>query len=160
LKIGVMADSHDNIPKIRAAVERFQRAGVAMVLHAGDFVAPFALAPLESLSCRVVGVFGNNDGERVGLARWFEKIGAVHPRLAEVEIGGRKIAMVHQNELADPVARNGYYDLVIYGHTHKIDQRQNGSLVLNPGEVGGWLTGRCTVAIVTLETMSIEIQEL
>ncbi len=160
MKIGVMADSHDNVPMIQEAVRLFQQEQVGLVFHAGDFVAPFSLAPLENLPCRVVGVFGNNDGERVGLARRFEKLGEVHPRLVDVEAGGRRIAVVHQDELADPIARSGHYDLVVYGHTHRIDQRRNGSLILNPGETGGWLTGRCTVAVVDLATMEIHLRDL
>jgi len=28
------------------------------------------------------------------------------------------------------------------------------------GEAGGWLTGKCTVAIVDVETLEVEIREL
>ena len=60
MKLGVMADSHDNVPMVRRAVELFNRRQVDLVIHAGDFVAPFAIAPLADLDCRVVAVFGNN----------------------------------------------------------------------------------------------------
>ena len=40
--IGVMSDSHDNVDAVRAAVEVFKSAGCKLVIHAGDFVAPFA----------------------------------------------------------------------------------------------------------------------
>ena len=155
-----MSDSHDNVPRIEQAVELFDREGVELVIHAGDFVAPFALAPLEALSCPVLGVFGNNDGERVVLAKRFKKIGKVHPNLAETEIGGRRIAAVHYPELGIPLAKSGGFDVVVYGHTHEIDQRRDGALVLNPGEVGGWVTGRATVAVVDLGTMEVEIRDL
>jgi len=36
--IGIMADSHDNLPKVRQAVEFFNQKKVALVLHAGDFM--------------------------------------------------------------------------------------------------------------------------
>lgn len=160
MKLGIMADSHDNVPMVRRAVELFNWHAVGLVIHAGDFVAPFAVAPLADLDCRVVSVFGNNDGERVVLAKKLEAIGEVHPNLAETEIGGRRIATMHYPELAEPIAASGHYDLVIYGHTHKIDLRRGETLVLNPGEVGGWLSGRSTVAIVELDTMEVEILDL
>ena len=160
MKLGVMADSHDNVPMVRRAVEVFRSRGVELVIHAGDFVAPFAVAPLADLGCRVVAVFGNNDGERVVLAKKFEAIGEVHPNLAEIEIGGRRIATMHYPELAEPIAASGRYDLVIYGHTHELDVRQGETVTLNPGEVGGWLTGRSTVAIVCLDSMEVEIVDL
>ncbi len=170
MKLGVMADSHDNVPMVQRAVELFNDRGVDLVIHAGDFIAPFAVAPLAGLDCRVVAVFGNNDGERVVLAKKFEAIGEVHPNLADTELGGRRIAAMHYPELAEPIAASGRYHLVIYGHTHEIDVRtvvQEGhersiaqTTLLNPGEVGGWLSGRSTVAIVELESMEVEIVDL
>ncbi len=174
MRLGVMADSHDNVPMVRRAVELFNRRGVDLVIHAGDFIAPFAVAPLADLDCRVVAVFGNNDGERVVLAKKLEAIGEVHPNLAEAELGGRRIAAMHYPELAEPIAASGRYDLVIYGHTHEIDVRRVApearpetvvapeaeTVLLNPGEVGGWLTGRSTAAIVELDDMKVEIVDL
>ncbi|MCG8461001.1 MAG: metallophosphoesterase [Holophagales bacterium] len=161
MKLGVLADSHDNVPMVEAAVRRFTELGVELVIHAGDFVAPFAVAPLEALSCPVVAVFGNNDGERVGLANRFAAgIGEVHPILAEVEAGGRRIAAMHYPEMADAIAPGGTFDLVIYGHTHVVEIRPGRSLVLNPGEAGGWLTGLATAAVVDLTSLDVEILEL
>ncbi len=160
MKLGIMTDSHDNVPMVRRAVELFNRRKVDLVIHAGDFIAPFAVAPLADLDCRVVAVFGNNDGEREVLARKFEAIGEVHPVLADTEIGGRRVAAMHYPELADPIAASGRYDLVIYGHTHEIDVRRGETVMVNPGETGGWLTGRSTAAIVELERMEVEIVDL
>ena len=160
MKLGVMSDSHDNVPMVRRAVEVFRERAVDLVIHAGDFISPFAVAPLADLDCRVVAVFGNNDGERVVLAKKLEAMGEVHPNLAEVELAGRKIAAMHYPELAEPIAASGRYDLVIYGHTHEIDLRPGPTTLLNPGETGAWLTGRATVAIVELETMEVELLDL
>ena len=124
MKIGVFSDSHDNVPMVKKAVELFNSEGVELVIHAGDFIAPFVVAAMADLKCRVVGVFGNNDGERIGLSARFEEVGEVHPNLASVEVGGRKIAAMHYPELAEPIAKSGEYDIVIYGHTHAIDVRK------------------------------------
>ena len=160
MKLGVMSDSHDNVPMVRRAVEVFGERGVEAVIHAGDFISPYAVAPLADLDRRIIAVFGNNDGERVVLAKKLEAMGEVHPNLAEVELAGRKIAAMHYPELAEPIAASGRYDLVIYGHTHEIDLRPGTTTVLNPGETGAWLTGRATVAIVELESMEVEIVDL
>jgi len=55
---------------------------------------------------------------------------------------------------------SGEYDLIVYGRTHQVDIRQGRPLVVNPGECGGWLTGRSTVATVDLETMKPEAYAL
>ncbi len=120
--IGVMADSHDNVPKLEAAVSLFKQRQVQHVLHAGDFVAPFAIEPLRGLDCPVLSVFGNNDGERLGLAARIREIGEVHAYLATATLDDRRIAVVHYPELAEPLAESGAYDLVVYGHTHRVDQ--------------------------------------
>jgi putative phosphoesterase len=158
--IGVMADSHDNVPKVEAAVALFNRSRVEHVLHAGDFVAPFAIEPLRSLQCPVLSVFGNNDGERLGLAGRIREIGEVHPYLATATLADRRIAVVHYPELAEPLARSDAYDLVVYGHTHRVDQRHDNGLLLNPGETGGWLTGCATVAVVDLSTLQVHLHEI
>ena len=160
MRLGVMSDSHDNVPNVERAVALFNEIGVDLVVHAGDFIAPFAIAPLAELNCRVVGVFGNNDGERVGLAQRFEAIGEVHPNLASVSLGDRNIAVMHYPELAIPIAKSGDYDIVVYGHTHEIDIQKGELLLLNPGETGGWTTGKATVAVVDLETLEATIHEL
>lgn len=161
MKLGVMSDSHDNIPNVKRAVALFNEIGVDLVVHAGDFIAPFAIDPLADLNCRVVGVFGNNDGERVVVAKRFETIGGeVHPNLASVSLGDSNIAVMHYPELATPIAKSGDYDIVVYGHTHKIDIRTEESLLLNPGETGGWTTGKATVAVVALETLEVTIHDL
>ena len=67
MKIGIIADTHDNLIKIRRAVEIFNSHSVDFVIHCGDFIAPFALNPFDDLRCEWVGVFGNNDGEKKGL---------------------------------------------------------------------------------------------
>ncbi|MEM1178563.1 MAG: metallophosphoesterase [Acidobacteriota bacterium] len=161
MKIGVMADSHDHVPLVNRAVELFSRRSIDLLIHAGDFVAPFAVAPLAELSCPVKAVLGNNDGERIGLQKRFDAMGAeLAPQLLDTEAGGRRIAAVHYPELATPIAASGRYDLVIYGHTHQIDIRAGEALLLNPGECGGWLSGRATVAIVDLDDMAVEILDL
>jgi len=160
MRIGVISDTHDNIPKLKAAVELFNEEQVELVLHAGDIIAPFAVAAMADLKCRVIAVLGNNDGEKVILAKRFESIGELYQSIAKVEIGGRKIAVVHYHDLAEPLASSGQFDIVVYGHTHEVDVRKEKALILNPGECGGWLTGKCTVALVDTDNLDVDIREL
>ena len=160
MQLGVMSDSHDNVPAVRSAVEAFRQRGVQTVVHAGDFVSPFAVDPLNELGCPVHAVFGNNDGERVVLAERFRSLGELQPNLVELELAGRRIAAVHYPELALPLAASGHFDVVIYGHTHRVDESRDRALLLNPGEVGGWLTGRRTAAVIDLDSLAVEIFDL
>jgi hypothetical protein len=154
VKIGILSDSHDNLPKIEKAVRFFNKRKVEYVLHAGDFVAPFAILKLKNLSCDWKGVFGNNDGERKGLTGISQ--GKIQEGPLRIDLNGRKITLVHDVNTINPDTEK--IDLLICGHSHKSELKKNNSqLLLNPGECGGWLTGKSTVAIVDLSTLSGEI---
>jgi putative phosphoesterase len=156
MKIGVVADSHDNLPAIRKAVETLNRENVEVIVHAGDFVAPFALREFLKAKTQLIGVFGNNDGERKGLAKLCENI-QPGPRL--LELGDRKIALAHEEEALTPALLEKA-SVAVFGHTHKVAVEKGAVLRLNPGECGGWLTGRCTVAILDTESLDVRIVDL
>ena len=151
MKIGILADTHDNLPKIEKAVKFFNRKRVDFVLHAGDFIAPFAVAKLKNLSCDFCGVFGNNDGERIGLTQISG--GKIKEGPLRITLDSRRIVLVHDINSIDPVAEK--VQLIIFAHTHEAEiSHKDTFLLLNPGECGGWLSNRSSVAIVDLNTLS------
>ena len=158
--IGVIADTHDNMNTLKKAVDVFNERGVELVLHAGDYIAPFTAREFGRLKCNMVGVFGNNDGEKFGLAGNFSGFAELHDGIHQLEVDGKTIAITHYPEIAETLAGSGAYDVVIYGHTHRADIRGPKPLVINPGECGGWLEGKSTVAILDLSAMDAELIEL
>jgi putative phosphoesterase len=159
--IGVMSDSHDNVTMVRKAVALFKDAGCDLVLHAGDVVAPFAARELADLGCPVKAVFGNCDGEKQGLEMSLEKIGEINEAPLIFSYGGRQILLVHYHFSVATYAASGKYDIIVFGHTHKpVTQNEGKVLLVNPGETGGWLTGKCTVALLDLERFEAEIVAL
>lgn len=159
MKVGIMSDTHDRLECIERAVDIFNREGTDLVVHAGDFVAPFTARLMSKLNCKLIGVFGNNDGEKLGLQRAYSKIGEIHDFAHSFEFGGKKFIVTHYEDVVDSLSK--YYDVTIYGHTHKVDVRSDdGRLVINPGECCGYLTDRMTVAILDVNRMEVEIVEL
>ena len=75
--IGILSDTHDNLTRVREAVRLFNDAGCDLVIHAGDFVAPFAAEELRNLRAPVKAVYGNCDGEKAGLAQVFQGLGEI-----------------------------------------------------------------------------------
>ena len=157
---GVIADTHDNMNTLRKAIDIFNERGVGVVLHAGDYIAPFTSREFQRLECRLVGVFGNNDGEKFGLVKQFEDFGELHDGVHQLELEGKKIAITHYPEIADTLAGSDAYDAIIYGHTHTAEVRGKKPMVINPGECGGWLEGQSTIALLDLEAMKAEVIEL
>lgn len=161
VKIGIMADSHENMPMIARAVGLFNREGAGLVLHAGDIISPITAKEFVKLGMRMVAVFGNNDGDKLFLTRKFAPFAEIHAGAWEVEAGGRRILLMHAPDALAALEASGAYDAIVYGHTHEVVVRKGaGTLVVNPGECCGWITGRSTVAILETETMEAEIRDL
>lgn len=154
--VGVISDSHDNVPKLRAAVELFRRRGVQHIAHAGDYVAPFAVKVLVHCGIPFTGVFGNNDGERAGIGRLTQNI---HPEPHRLELGGRRLTLVHHLTKLPPEQRTDT-EVIVFGHTHQPHVEQGPPLLLNPGECCGWVEGRCTVALLDTESLEVTILEV
>jgi putative phosphoesterase len=163
-KIGIIADTHDRLRLIDEAVKKLNDKEVDLVLHAGDYIAPFAILRFKPLMAKLIGVFGNNDGDQILLRRRFEEIGAqICGRFAEINVEGLRIALTHGEEenLLRAVINSNYYDVVIHGHTHKAEiYRVGKTLVINPGEACGYLSGRATIAILDVEKCEAEILEI
>ncbi|MHA1713460.1 MAG: metallophosphoesterase [Candidatus Ranarchaeia archaeon] len=154
--IGIMADSHDNIEMIRKAVNVFNELDVSMVLHAGDVVSPFTARVFKDLKSPLHIVFGNNDGDKISLINFFNGIGEFHGHAAIIEIKKRRIAMVHgvHDFIQDSLAQSNTFDVVVTGHTHNKQYTEiKNTLIINPGETCGYLTGQATVASLDLNTL-------
>jgi putative phosphoesterase len=157
--IGIISDTHDNLDQLRKAVELFNGRQVEHVIHAGDFTSPFTFRVLKDLKCDFTGIYGNNDGDRLLLRKRSADRIFRQPHI--FELGDRKIALIHEHHIVDALADSGHYDIVIYGHTHEPEIREKGkTIVINPGEAGGWLYGKSTVIIFSLKSMGGEIVEL
>ena len=69
--------------------------------------------------------------------------------------------MLHKEKLINALAESQKYEVIIYGHTHRTDLRKIGkTLIINPGECGGWLTGKSTITLLDLENLEPKIIDL
>ena len=162
--IGIMSDAHDNIQGIKDSLSIFSKKGARMVLFAGDMIGSGNCYAFEDLGIPLKLVYGNNDGDRVGLSRDFARVGGEYlGNFGEVEVDGLKIALLHGTEepLVMAVVTSGLYDVVVRGHNHRAEATRHGkTLLVNPGEVWGYLTGLRSVAILDTSDLSVEIIEL
>src|SRR5579885_419143 len=156
MKVGVITDSHDAVAHVKHARQVFVESKVDLVIHCGDIVSPFTLRQLAGLNCRTVFTFGNNDGDHEYLLRAAKQENAeLYDRPQELQHEGWKVLLLHEPDNLETYAASGQYDLITYGHTHRVDIRTVGeTLIVNPGESWGWITGRANVAIVDLEAKS------
>jgi putative phosphoesterase len=160
MKIGVISDTHDNLPLVDKAVARLNEEKVELTLHAGDYTSPFVIPKFKALDRRLIGVFGNNDGDHEFLKKRFGETTncEIRGRFALVDVEGFRIALLHGDEveLLNALVDSQGFDAVVSGHTHVLVNRVEGrTLVLCPGEVCGYLTGRSTLAL--LDTVKREV---
>ncbi|MGD0994125.1 MAG: metallophosphoesterase [Candidatus Bathyarchaeia archaeon] len=163
--IGVIADTHDNLPLVEKAVKYLNDQKVGLVLHAGDYVAGFVIPKFKQLNCKLIGVFGNNDGDHELLKKRFSETTncTIHDRFAAVEVEGYRIAVLHgeETELLNAIIDSGYFNAVIHGHSHnKSIENKGKTLAINPGELCGYLTGKSTIAILDTIKQEAKIIEL
>jgi uncharacterized protein len=157
MRIGILSDTHDHLPAMRAALDRFARLGIHTVIHPGDIVAPFAARVLAGWPGELLVIYGNNDGERSGLK----------DVLPQIQDGPLFLTRDDQTVLVhhfvgwcrpEDIRRA---DFIVTGHTHEygVEQR-DGRLFLNPGECCGWVTGTATAAVLDLDNKQVERIEI
>jgi putative phosphoesterase len=161
--IAILSDIHDNIPKLRAAIDHIRR--VDALLCGGDLCSPFIVDELAKFPRQIHVVFGNNDAD---LFRITQKTAAanrdrppedaihLHGEFFEGELGGKKIALIHFEQIGKALVRSGLYDLVVYGHTHQFsverDPATGAIRGLNPGEIFGLLRPDSESTFVSYDT--------
>lgn len=159
MKVGILSDTHDRLPTLRRAIAMFERLKVEAIFHAGDYVSPFAaelLSP-ERLLIPLHCVYGNNDGDHAMLKA---KLPNVAGGPISVAMNGRTVVLHHFVDSLKP-ADIAKADVVITGHTHEVvNETRDGKLFVNPGECCGWVTDRCTAALLDLDTLEAEIIEI
>jgi len=170
MKIAVLSDSHDHKDNILKVVSIINERKAEVVIHCGDYVAPFVKRWFDELDDQIkknfYGVFGNNDGERLFLKQNLGQICrfAENGHELNLELGDKKIYVSHmpRQETISALALSGKYDMILSGHTHVLrnEKYENGVLALNPGEVCGYLTGKSTFAIIDADKLEAEIIEL
>jgi len=166
--VGMMSDTHDNLPMVDKAVKKLLDENVDLVLHAGDYVAPFVIQHFKPFKGRFIGVFGNNDGDHAFLRKRFAEFDLeIRGIFAEVKIDHLRIALLHggepggtpgSSELLKSLLSSECYDVVVHGHVHEAKAHKKGkTLMINPGEVCGYLTGKPSVAVLDTKSMEARI---
>jgi len=165
MKILITSDSHDRWDYLKLAIEKGKEEGCEVMLFAGDFIAPSGISVLKEFNGQIHFVLGNNDGELVGLTRMLDanENTILHYKFGEStmkeEFGGLKFYMNHYPNIVQNVAKIGEFDVCIYGHNHIYYEEvlENGTILLNPGDIQGHKTGIATCMIFDTQTKKVSM---
>lgn len=158
MRVGIVSDTHDNKEKVIKIFKYFEQSGIRLVIHLGDLISPFVLDWIhENYTGNLILVRGNNDGELLFTLKKIEKYGyEYHEDPVVLNIGNKNIGIMHKPLCIDNL---NYLDYILYGHTHKKEIKKRGNtLIINPGEGCGYLTGKASFGILDLETGEVEFE--
>ncbi|MBN2071805.1 MAG: YfcE family phosphodiesterase [Candidatus Krumholzibacteriota bacterium] len=162
MKLTVVSDSHDHIQNLDRAMEMASQIYTSQLLHCGDLCSPFMVEHLARFRGDVHLVFGNNDGDRLTIARLAEKYPNVniYGESGILRTGPATIAWTHLPEFGAGLAATGDFDAVFSGHTHRRKSVKAGKTWhINPGELMG-LREAPGFATFDLETFEVEYYNL
>ena len=139
MRIAVLSDIHDNVWKLAAALEA--AADADALICCGDLCSPFIVHQLgRGFAGPIHVVLGNNDGDLYRIAanaRLYDRM-RIHGELFRGELGGRRVAVNHYDNIARAIAASGEFDVVCYGHNHLYSVDRIGrTLAINPGAIMG-----------------------
>jgi len=164
MRVGIISDTHDRLEMIRGAVKIFNDEGVSLVLHAGDYVSPFTADAFRPLKAKFMGVFGNNDGDKVYLRKKYGEIGAeIRGSFAIVDADGKRMGLLHGHDglLLEALSGSVAIDVLVYGHTHSPSITRKGRvLFVNSGDASGYLSDKATIGVLDTKTEECRLIEL
>lgn len=166
MKIAIVSDSHDHGDLLVRAIERARDWGAQVVLHCGDVIGAHTLRRALTVGLPMHVIHGNNLGDIPAMTRLaFGSEGRLryHGAEADLELGGRRLFMIHYPHLARAMALTGDYDAVFCGHSHRAEVQQVDNVrggrtaLVNPGTIAGFGEPR-TLALGDLDTLSFSVQ--
>ncbi len=168
--VGIISDTHDHLKMVEKAFNLFVEKNVEYIIHLGDIISPFVVKKMKAIigdkNIKVIATKGNNDGDIYLLKKLFDEVGWIfYSTPSMISIDGLKIFIMHgyngiefTEKMAESIARSIGADIVLFGHTHRtVLKNINNTILFNPGEACGYLTGKSTIGILDTKTRKIEL---
>jgi putative phosphoesterase len=168
MKICIVSDSHDRADPLARAVLVAKALGAEAVIHCGVLIGAQTIKPALAAGLPVHAIHGNNLGDAQAMQLQSRKSGGqlqYYGPEAALELGGRRIVVVHYDHLGYALACTGDWELVCCGHSHRAEARQvpnvkgGTSWLVNPGTVAG-LAAPATWVLGDLDAMRFEAHTL
>jgi len=165
--IGIISDTHDNARYLLKAVKVFNEKNVELVIHCGDWVSPCVAHFCKDLNCKIISVFGNNEGDKFLFLKWKKEKNwniEFHNKTVELELDGKKLIAYHGDSkpILKSLIESQIYDVVLSGHTHNpVIETHGNTLHINPGSLSGMykekIVENYTIAIYDTKSNSADI---
>jgi uncharacterized protein len=157
MKIAIIADTHDNLPCFKKAMDWIKSKKIKLLIHCGDVSKEEVLKEaLSDFAGRIYLCRGNcdlDDFKGIPKLKVFDEFG-------EIKLVNKKIAFSHFPKTALDLANSGKYKVVFYGHDHKPWIKEIGKTKLaNPGNLAG-VYYKATFAVYDTKADKLELKIL
>ncbi|MBU3934752.1 metallophosphoesterase [Patescibacteria group bacterium] len=163
MRLAIISDTHGNVANFKKIVDWLNKEKISLILHCGDIGNPESLKEsLADFKGEFFGVLGNMDKDyKIEIEEYQDPPRIkVFEEMAELEIGSKKIAIIHRPDKTKELTETGKYDLVLYGHTHKPWEEKTGNCrLINPGEAAGQFY-KPTFAVYDTDKDGLELKVL
>ena len=168
VKVCIVSDSHDRADPLAKAVHDAKALGAEAVIHCGDLIGAQTIKPALAAGLPVHAIHGNNIGDPQAMHYQSRQSGGqlqYYGSEASIELGGRRVVVVHYDHHGYAMACTGDFDLVCCGHSHRAEARQvknvkgGNSWLVNPGTVAA-LSAPATWVLADLDRMNFDIRTL
>ena len=156
-RIVVISDTHAQSLDVLPSELLAELAGTDLVLHCGDYTSIHLLAELHERAKRFIGVYGNMDPKEIR-----DEL----PDKTVVEVEGKRIGVIHPYwggppwGIEEDITREfDQVDLIIFGHTHDVCNRNVGGVVfLNPGQAYPSFRTPSSAGVITIGHGGMEVE--
>jgi putative phosphoesterase len=164
MKIGIIADVHDNLRSLNKVLDYFNSEKIDLLIHCGDWDMPFTMRAFTRIKCPIRAVLGNGDPDIQKFLYQLQNLEVlkdleldIHERFQDFTIDGKRIAVFHGNDedLNKLLVECQLFDIVCIGHNHKPKIEKVGkTLVINPGSLVGFFAeiGNVPITFVIYDT--------
>ncbi len=172
MKIAIVSDTHDNVRLFAKAIDYLNKIKIDLLVHCGDWSAPFVMKPLANATFPIKAVLGNNDPDiqkfeyQIQNTSVLSKVQLdIQMEMQDFTLDSKRIAVFHGDDpqIMRMITESQTYDLFCTGHTHIYGIERHGkTLVVNPGSFVGYMyeTGDQPVYMVIYDTTTDTAQTL
>lgn len=169
MKVCIVSDSHDRADSLARCLAAAKAEGAEVAVHCGDVIGTNTLRAALAVGLRLHVIHGNNLGDTASLCRLAAKSEGrlvYHGADADLELGGRRVFVVHYPHYGAALALTGDYDAVFCGHSHEPEVRDLTTIrgtpcwLVNPGTTAGLGAPRATWVMGDLAAMRFEIRDV
>lgn len=158
MKLGIIADTHDNLRTLHKVLDRLTNTEqVDVLIHCGDWSMPFSMRTFVGFGKPIRGVLGNADPDIEKFKYQLQNLEIlrgidmqIKHRFQDLVYDGKRIAVIHgdDEDLSNALVESQLYDVVCLGHTHTpLIKRVKRTTVINPGSLIGYFAEKGIVPI-------------